>query len=210
MAIKGLLVQRDTWALSAGFALTAPTGDDTWVYVHVATPWPPTTVDVPLYVFQHQSVHLMPFLGLLWRPNNRWFSSSYLQVDVDTNGDRIASPPPFVAADALTVGLVSVGRYRDQAVLYLDTSLGYWIYRNPNPEAWVTGLAPVLEVHVNQSLEKSVLLQHSVEDFSIIDLTVGLHTTIGRRATATVAYCTPVTEDRQFDSQFRFLWNWRF
>ena len=39
---------------------------------------------------QNRSVHLMPFVGGLWTPNDRLFAIGYVQVDVDANGDPVA------------------------------------------------------------------------------------------------------------------------
>jgi hypothetical protein len=157
----------------------------------------------------------MPFFGLLWTPNDRWFSISYLQVDVDANGTP-------VSVDTGESSLTSIGRYRDPTMLYLDTSLGYWVYRNNNPHNYLTGLAPVVEAHVNQSLERSQVLidgdtqiggdvnGNPINNTTIIDLIVGLHVELCGKTSVSCGYCVPVTGDRQFEGEFRCFLNRRF
>jgi hypothetical protein len=45
-------------------------------------------------------------------------------------------------------------RYFDQALGELDLNTGYWVIRNPQ-SAWLTGLAPTLELHYTVTLNKA-------------------------------------------------------
>ena len=209
-AIKGLLFRRDTFALSGGLAMSVPTAGGTSVS---SLPIDPS----PYLIFTHESTHLMPFLGTLWTPNESLFAISYLQVDVDVNGDLVSySPTPLTP-------FAPVGRYRDQTFMYIDTSIGYWLFRDEERGRLVTGFAPVFEVHVNQSLEPSHVLAVPGSDvkvggnaggipsnISIVDLTAGFDTKLGKNAMLTTAYCVPVTTDRCFDGQLRVFFNYFF
>jgi hypothetical protein len=74
MAIKGLLLRRDTFALSGGLALSVPTAGNTQIFLEQGSTGPTAAI-------VNESVHLMPFLGAPWTPNDRLFAIGYVQVD---------------------------------------------------------------------------------------------------------------------------------
>ena len=37
----------------------------------------------------NQSVHLLPFVGGIWTPNDRLFCLGFIQFDIDANGDPV-------------------------------------------------------------------------------------------------------------------------
>ncbi len=198
MALKCLLIQRDTFALAGGLAITVPTAKGSQYYQFGTSPF---------LTIANQSVHLMPFFGGLWTPNDRMFAIGYFQVDVDVNGDPVS------------VGTDEIGNFRNATTLYLDLSLGYWLRRSDCGGEFVTGLAPVVELHMNQTLDTPSTLSTppnslsptfvtGVSDtISVLDLTVGAHVELGKNTTLTAGYCTPLTSDREFDGQFRFFIN---
>ena len=75
-------------------------------------------------------------------------------------------------------------------------------------------------MHVNQSLNSASVLEFrssngtstvgSQSTISIVDMTVGAHAEVGKHTTLTAGYCTPLTNQRQFDGEFRMLMNYRF
>ncbi len=99
-------------------------------------------------------------------------------------------------------------------MIYLEGTAGYWIRRD-DPNKWINGIALFTELHGNQSLNTSAELGTAVGtmsggNISILDLTFGADFQIGELTTVTAAYCTPVTDQREFNNQFRFLLNRRF
>ena len=196
MAIKCLLIQMDTVTLSGGLAMTVPTAKGSQYYAplfgnNISSQW--------IMTVGNQSVHLMPFVGGLWTPNDRLFAIGYVQFDVDVNGDPVTvwngnggpnSPPS-----------TPIGSYRDATMLYADLSLGYWLRRSECDTELVTGLAPVVEVHMNQTLDSPSSLgtpPHSFatttvtgafDNLSILDLTVGCHVELHKNTTVTAGYC---------------------
>src|SRR5208283_1804169 len=143
MALKCLLLQMDTFAFSGGLAMTVPTAKGSQYFLSSGSPgFAPT----PFMTIANKSVHLMPFFGGLWTPNDRLFAIGYFQVDVDVNGDPV------------NVGTTGLGSFRDPTMLYLDLSLGYWIRRSDCAEEFVTGVAPIAELHMNQTLDSSSTL----------------------------------------------------
>jgi hypothetical protein len=208
MAFKGLFLRCQHCLLSGGLSMTLPTAEDTLIYGQ------PTSTS-PSVVFDHKSIHVMPFLGMLWTPSPRCFAISYLQFDIDTNGDPVSVDEGN--------GLTGIGRYRDPTFMYFDFAVGYWVCKRPSPCYFLTGLAPVFEVHVNQALARGPVLStpggfqiggdingDPLSKISIVDLTVGVHAELCCRTLVTFAYCAPATTDRQFDGQFRLLVNRRF
>ena len=126
--------------------MTVPTAKDSQYFADQFTTSPDITIN-------NQSVHLMPFIGGLWIPNERWFGIGYFQLDIDANGDPVeANNSPFFRNNP-----ASIGHYRDATMMYLDLAVGYWAFRDEE-DRLVSGLAGVFEMHVNQSLNTASVL----------------------------------------------------
>ncbi len=202
-ALKGLLYQNQTSALSAGLAMTLPTGDDTKVSMANGT---------QLVRVRNQSVHLMPFVGGLITPTNRVFAQGFLQFDFDANGNQV---------DLNLYGnrLTKAGVANDATYFYGDVGIGYWLYRNQTRSSWLTGLAPTVELHYNRSLQGSDVIQqgfYQVGSFQNqvqnLNALVGGTAILGRSTTITAAYVTPIGNgsDQLFDGEARVSLNWFF
>ncbi|MDA1179985.1 MAG: hypothetical protein O2931_14445, partial [Planctomycetota bacterium] len=139
VAVKRLLAIGSQGAISIGLAATVPTAEDLTVALNDGT---------PLTRIANQSVHLMPFLGWMHMPNDRFFAQGFFQVDTDVNGNTAYVNPRGN-------GLVSVGRTQASTFMYIDAGVGYWWYRNPMSQSRITGIAPTLELHFNRSLQTS-------------------------------------------------------
>jgi hypothetical protein len=114
-------------------------------------------------------------------------------------------------------GLVPVGRLEDVPFLYVDLGLGYWLHRNN--AAHVTGIAPILELHWNRSLEDTQPLQAGPlrvaplsGAFDTMNLVVGALVECRQNTTLTLGYATPISGgiDREFDGELRVILNHRF
>jgi hypothetical protein len=204
VAIKSLILQREKFLLSGGLAMSLPTAQNSQYFLDRSSTNSLLSID-------NQSVHLMPFLGGLWTPNDRWFGIGYLQVDVDANGDPVTGTNPFS-----TPNPTFLGRYHDTTFMYADLGLGYWARRSHDSSQFFTGLAYVLEFHLNQSLQSQQVLVADAfqigtpaQNVSFSDLTVGTHIELYKHTTITAAFITPLTpdRDRQFDGQFRLFVN---
>jgi hypothetical protein len=201
MALKGLLMLRERFALSAGLALTAPTAEDMRYFF---TP----RANSPDLIIESDSVHLLPFVGGVWTPGDRLFAIGYFQIDVDANG------APVLANNG-TGGLTPQGRFREPTVMYADLTLGYWARRPDHSRRFIRGLAYVVELHMNQGLDSTSLTRDfrgrattfATPSLSVLDLTAGAHIALFRNTTLTAAYSTPLTQERQFDGQLRILLN---
>jgi hypothetical protein len=199
---KGLLLRRRAWALAGGVMVTAPTAEDTYVVKQTG---------MSLVRVRNDSVHVAPFLGLVWTPNDRFFAQGFLQYDVDTSGC-----PVYVNQGN---GLTPVGRINDATYQYLDVGLGSWFYRTRDRHALLKALAWTAELHWNYALDDTDYVragdfqvgdrQTSVEVFNAV---VGVHAELARNTTVTLGYATPIGggRDQEFDGEVRLMVNRRF
>ena len=117
LVFKHLLLEREEFLVSAGLGLTIPTGDDARVF---------TTSGQQIINLQHVSTHLLPFVAMLHTYESGWYWQSFVQLDIDLNGNPIS-------ADMTGTNLQPVGVLQDQALLFVDVGLGYWL-RGPRSE----------------------------------------------------------------------------
>ena len=200
---KSLLALGETWAVTGGLQVMLPTASDVAV---LSGPGGPALVRI-----DNQSTRLMPFTGFIWAPDDRVFGQSLLQIDTAANGN-----PAFMATPGGS-GLAHVGELQYPTFMYLSFSTGYWAHRSDT--ARLTGVAPIVELHVNQAFQASDVIRSSQyrlgADYGVTSLVnglVGCNFEWGNRSTATVAYVTPFGggADRWFDGELRAFWNGRF
>lgn len=212
---KSVIEYSDTWALTGGMQVMCPTANS--VSVQSTGVGPTISAGKDLVLVENYSVHAMPFVGFLWAPNDRFFTQSLLQIDVDTNGN------PAYANVLLTDNIKQPGNYAGRLTyptfMYVGLSAGYWWYKNDNPSARLTGIAPIMELHINQSLTPYDVLcgpgyqiGEDLGSLSIINGMTGFNLECGTRSTMTFAYVSPIGGgvDRWFDGEVRAMYNWRF
>ena len=205
---KSIIALGQTWAWTGGMQVALPTAGDTIVR---SAPGGPTLVRV-----NNDSVRLMPFSGLIWAPSDRWYSQTLLQLDTAANGN-----PAYLGFPGSTTippdGLAQVGKLQYPTFLYLSFSGGYWLYKNDRGR--LTGFSPIAELHVNQALQGSDVLNgpnyrlgNNYGVVSLVNGVVGANWEWGTRSTLTAAYVTPLGGgvDRWFDGEVRMFYNWRF
>jgi hypothetical protein len=88
--------------------------------------------------------------------------------------------------------------FRDVTLMFNSFAVGYWMYRDNDAEAWMTGAAPTLEVHVNTPLSHRGLEGAPVGFDDSVDLTGGVHV-LFHRAVLGVALGTPLTGPKPYD-----------
>lgn len=212
--LKGVLFENESCLLSTGLGVAVPTAEDFRV---IAGAFPPGDIDSGDVLFQvdNNAVHLLPFIGGVYAPNDRLYSTFLLQIDVDANGNRVRNV--FFGGDPLE----PIGTIQDRTYLFLDASVGYWLFHNPSSGHGLTGLAPVFEVHYNQSLTDTDTLNQPFfgdpvivdqGDLSLVNFMLGLNAEFGDDIYVQAGYALPVAgnEDEQFDGEFRLLFNWLF
>ena len=128
---------------------------------------------------------------------------------------------------------------REQALMHVDISSGYWLYRNPEA-TWLTGFAPSVELHYTHSLNSPevitlpqdgshVILPNSFQtgalgippaptigslrgNVDILDLTVGTTFELGNKATVATGFSFPLRNgnDKTYDWEFQLQLNYYF
>ncbi|HEY2826254.1 MAG TPA: hypothetical protein VGJ04_01530 [Pirellulales bacterium] len=191
---KILLFQNDQWAMSAGLGVGLPTSPNAGL----------NALTEQIRVFD-DAVHVAPFVGLLLTPNERWFSITYLQFDFDTTGDRV------------TVDGTPEGTLRDPTLMYVDCSVGYWLFNNrlgTGGGEYLTGMAPILELHYTKALDDAMGIQPFIEPESntinALNLTAGFFFQLGSSSGLTVAGVAPLRTsraDKQFDAEVLVQFN---
>lgn len=212
--VKFLMTVNDVWSHSAGLGVTAPTGSD----VNLIVPGGATFLTI-----RNDSFHVLPFLASLYTPNDQLFVQTFIQYDFDTNGSRVELSDQD--ANGLPTGVLQpIGRAQDSTFVYISVSAGYWLYRNPTGEGRISGFAPMVELHNNQSIQGQDIVVGTTNtgslfqlgtgsrNLQVLNVTLGATATIGRSGSLTAAYVTPIGNgpDQQFDGEFRLLYNWYF
>jgi hypothetical protein len=97
-------------------------------------------------------------------------------------------------------------------MVYNDIGIGYYAYRNPDPNGFLMALVPTFEVHVNDPLTHGDF--NNRRDLTgtpdIVNLTYGLNALVGQNSVFTFGFVTPVTGPRPFDYEIVGLINIRF
>ncbi|MEX2138193.1 MAG: hypothetical protein WD894_02945 [Pirellulales bacterium] len=198
---KGLLYQNEVFAFSTGLQVAVPTAPSLNVSLINGT---------RIVSIENEAVHLMPFVGALYTPNDRFFTQAFLQFDVDANGNPVAVNPRMQ-------GLTPIGRLHDTTFLYADFNVGYWLYRSE--EAGLTGFAPTVELHYNTSLETSEFLASegfviggNLSQISNLNLTMGCYFELAQDNSLVLGYTLPIGNrvDQQFDGELRAFFTHRF
>ena len=187
-AFKTVLKSGRDWVLTGGTTLTLPTGDDFELFN--------PNLDL---VVRNDAVHLAPFLGFLRNPGGKWFFQSFIQADIDLNGNDVLSTNGFE------------GVLQDQNLLFVDASLGKWLFRNNDPFARVSGVAFITELHYTTTLndtDQVAGLQNGLNRLDVLNATGALNVSLGRTSLR-VGAAAPLRQDeeRLFDAEVIFQMN---
>lgn len=190
VAVKSLLIETNQFALVSGLGIRTPTADDLVFHTNGTT-----------FVVENESVHLLPYVGLVVNPNGTFFGQALVQVDVDTNGNTVL------------VDDVSQGQIQDQTFLFSSFSLGAWLYDDPYAES-LSSVALTTEFHHSSTVsDVDVLNSPNIEtvetaadnDFDSFTAVIGMHLLYAGGAQVTFAYGVPIGHDRFADGEFRTL-----
>lgn len=194
-ALKRLLYRGDFVSTSIGVGMITPTADNARLFNDTGL-----AVEV-----KNEAFYLQPFFGVLMTPTDRWFTQFVVQADFDVRGNPVDVVGSPVLYDA---------RMQDQSLLYLDLSMGYWIYRNPYGR--VSGIAPMLELHSTSTMQDSdvyvgtntgdtVTIVNPRGRTDVLNMTFAVRTEFGNGSSyLTFAAVTPLRQgnDRFFDGEF--------
>lgn len=152
---------------------------------------------------------MQPYLAALWTPSERFFLQTFVQIDFCLNGNAVFT-------DVSGAGLVKSGHLNDQTNFFWDVGMGYWLFRNTEGESLLRGLAPVFELHYNQSLNDADIVQFGdlgIGDlggnYSIINATMGLNIDLRTNTSMMLGVVLPLTTDRQFNYELSLQLNQR-
>jgi hypothetical protein len=113
---------------------------------------------------------------------------------------------------AITMPLVTV----QTMILFTDLGFGYWVYRDANPTAFLTGIAPTFEMHLNAPLQSperfSTLLNATgfLPFYTQFNLTFGGTFEFRSKATLGLAFVLPTASPLPFDYEFLAHFNYRW
>lgn len=208
---KFSLAEGDWYSIVGGVGVDAPTGSD--VVGRVGDFW---------YTVRNESVHILPYLGMLLAPSARCFHQLFVQADVPTNGNEVAYGE--LHSSTYTYNTYEYS-FDDQPLLHVDWQSGYWLYQNPR-RPYQCGLAAMFALHYTSTLADSdrivgvappppmpppmipqpTELQFSVpgNQLDVLNLSVGLHALAGAFGFR-VAGILPLTDDfeRLYDAQLQ-------
>lgn len=199
---KALLYTDDALAVSGGMQFAVPTGNDLNIGLSDGT---------ELVQIKNDTVHLMPFLGALYTPDDRFYTQGFLQIDTPANGNR-------VSVNNFGGSLVSAGTIRDIPYLYADLGSGYWLYRNDDAQG-LTGFSTTMELHYNRSLQPTHVLTTSLyrigsvaSNVEMLNIVLGGHLHFNQNSTLSIGYATPLGNgsDQMFNGELRAFFNYRF
>lgn len=203
---KLLLYESETSAFAAGVGTSLPTGTESRL-----------TVAEDLFTIHNDAVHIQPFLGMLISPGGRAFYQAMAQLDIPVQGNNVT-----VQADGQAFRPELVGVLNNPTYLYLDASVGYWLFHRPGTGAF-TGLAMIAEAHYTASLSDADVIDGATSDtqfrfrpvrnrLKMVTATMGLHAELFDRTALRGAVVMPLTneENRFFDTEIWFSINHRF
>ncbi len=209
MYLKALLWSSDQFALSAGLGVAVPTADDFLLK--------DTNTGATMLRVKNQSTRLLPFVGGVYTPSDRFFAQGMLQFDVDVSGNPVQIQDP----GSQDSSLFSLGRAHDATWLFADISAGYWVFRDSESDRWITGIAPIGELHFNTTLSRadgaigtagtSTIAIPNGPSVQFVNTTVGVNFLLRDQASVVLGYSTPLGgSDQQFDGELRVVFNWYF
>jgi hypothetical protein len=160
----------------------------TWVSsgLAVTTPTGPNSFAGSSQVVNLHSTRLQPFLGY-YCARGAFYVQGFFALDVPTDS-------------------------RDVTILYNDLGVGYFCYQSTDPGAVLSGVAPTLEVHLNDPLNHRGVLRFAdpAGTPDVMDLTAGANFVFCRRARLALGVVAPLTGPKPFDveaiGQFRLLY----
>lgn len=216
LVLKQALYENDALLVSGGLGVTLPTGEGGG-----------GTIRRLRYEVRNEAVHLIPWMGVLAAPGERWFTQVFGQLDVAANGYPVQFQseldPQYPMLSQPERG--TFGTYNDPTLLSLDWQTGYWLLRNPSSSC-LTGLASVIELRYTTTLkdadrvagtagglappmmppipgtEINFLYTSPAGRYDVLNLTVGLHAVIHESLRIRIAESLPLRgDDRAFDAE---------
>jgi hypothetical protein len=196
---KAVLHETPAGLLAGGVGAALPTGASSRVFVGPS----------PILVIHNDAVHLLPFLGAMSAPGERWFWQGFLQLDVDTNGNR-------TRGDASGQNLSEFGVLHDATLLFVDAGVGYTLYERDCPHGMVR-ISPTAEIHYSTTLQDTdevagngLVIGSATRRFDVLNITLGTTVLLNDRLAIRPAMVIPLRDDddKQFDYEAMLQFDW--
>jgi hypothetical protein len=144
----------------------------------------PTGPAIPSVEGNINSVLFQPFVGYIYSFGGPSYMQGFSSVVLPTNSN-------------------------DVVVWFNDVSFGFVAWRNFNPDAGLTAIIPMVEVHVTTPLNQRGA-DSIVQAFDIVSLTGGVHLGVGQRSWLTLGVNSPVTGPRPYEVEAIAQFNYRY
>lgn len=196
---KTVLYEIPTGLISAGLGVAVPTAAPTRVLLGQA----------PILEIENRAVHLLPYLGAMSTPRQRWFWQGFLQLDLATNGNP-------VRGDVTGQSLGRFGVLQDAALLFADGAVGYALYENAGAGG-LTRISPTAELHYSTTLQDTdvatgngFLIRSPTRRFDVLNLTLGASLLWNDRLWIRPAMVIPLRDgdDEHFDYEALVQIDW--
>ncbi|XZE53030.1 hypothetical protein SH139x_004744 [Planctomycetaceae bacterium SH139] len=187
LTLKANMLSTSTCVISAGAALTVPTGSDYELNNGGA-------LDL---LVENESYQLAPFVGFAQQLNRDWFTQGFVQANFDLNGFRVTD---FAGGTSGTI--------QDQNLLFLSSSLGRWLYRQDTSSGRLhKGVAAITELHYTTGLNDGDTVAAGGDTisnigFNALNLSSALHFQHGPTAVRLGGAAPLRTDDKLFDAEF--------
>jgi hypothetical protein len=149
----------------------------------ISIPTGPQSFGGATWVRNYNNVELQPYLGYQW-VKDRFYILGFEAINVPLNT-------------------------HDVTFIYNDIGVGYFVYQNKDPRAFLKAFAPTFETHVNVPLNHRDIFNFNDKAGSadIVDLTYGANFWFLKRAQLSLGAVTPVTGPRPFSIEALVLLN---
>jgi hypothetical protein len=127
--------------------------------------------------------NLQPYLAFQWTMD-RFYLIGFAAVDIPTSS-------------------------RDVTMLYDDLSVGYFVYKSPNPDAWLKSIAPTLEIHVNTPTNHRHIFNFNdtAGTTEVVDTTQGINFFFKGNTVLSLGVAEPLTGPKPFSIEALALLN---
>jgi hypothetical protein len=97
-------------------------------------------------------------------------------------------------------------------IFYKDISVGYFLYRNANPNGFIQSVAPTFETHINTPFNHRHPFNRRdlAATSEVVDLTEGLNVFFKNKSVLSFGLVEPVTSPRPFNVEALLLFNMFF
>jgi len=196
VVLKRMIYETDDTVVALGLVLDTPTGEGTFARIGTTN-----------YLIDNNVMGILPYLGMLYSPDDRHFMHAFLQTDIPLGDNTVHT------ADAIGMPLAgNLENFTQPTLMYLDVSGGYWLYQDPSA-AHITGLAALLEFHYTTTLHQGQSLIRAIPTDTfrlgsrsiysdVVNLTVALDAQFANRWNVRIGGVIPLgADDRFFDSE---------